>query len=234
MGSLTKRSTELLEKAPKRPAELLERIPGRRRRPAERIQRTGKRAGTKGVGAVRRGATGAWRGARSVASGAASASRDAARAITRNRARDRWRRRAGVAAGAGTAAGAAYFLDPNSGKRRRHVARDKVSGLFRRGARRAERAGSYGASTVAGKAKGVAASASPTETPNDEALADRVRSVVFRPADAPKGQVNINVVDGVVYLRGELDRPDEIGSLIAAAEKVEGVRRVENLLHTPA
>jgi hypothetical protein len=43
----------------------------------------------------------------------------------------------GAAGAAGLAAG--YFLDPDSGKRRRHVARDRALGLIRRGARRTSR-----------------------------------------------------------------------------------------------
>lgn len=233
MGSLTKRSTDLLE-----------RVPGLRRGPTERVQQKGKRTlarakgtaknttkttakATGAVALVGRGASAAWRRGRSIAESVADR-------LSGDSGRRPWRRRAKVAAGAGTAAGAAYFLDPNSGKRRRHVARDRVAALLRRGGRRAERAGSYGAHTVAGKAKGVAASAAPTETPNDETLADRVRSVVLRPADAPKGEVNINVVDGVVYLRGEVEQPDEIRDLVEATERVDGVRRVESLLHAPA
>jgi osmotically-inducible protein OsmY len=49
----------------------------------------------------------------------------------------------------------------------------------------------------------------------------------------PKGQVNVNVEDGVVYLRGELDQLDLIEDLAAQARKVQGVLAVENLLHVP-
>jgi osmotically-inducible protein OsmY len=233
MGSLTKRSTDLLE-----------RVPGLRRGPTERVRQKGKRTfararstakkttkttakATGALAAVGTGASAVWRRGRSIAESAGER-------LSGGSHRPRWRRRAGVAAGAGTAAGAAYFLDPNSGKRRRHGARDRIAALVRRGGRKAERAGSYGAHTAAGKARGAAASAAPTETPSDETLADRVRSVVLRPEDAPKGEVNINVVDGVVYLRGEVDESDRIRSLVEATEKVDGVRRVESLLHTPA
>lgn len=211
MGSLRKLSNDALE-----------RLPGRRPSAAERVQSKSGRS-LKGLGSLAK-----------TASERVSPATERVKQVAERGRRERWRRRGRIAA-AGTAAGAgAYFLDPNSGKRRRHVARDRVAALIRRGGRRAERAGSYGAHTAAGKAKGVAASTSPTETPSDEALADRVRSEVFRPADAPKGSVNINVVDGVVYLRGEVEQPDEINDLVAATESVDGVERVENLLHAPA
>ena len=56
---------------------------------------------------------------------------------------------------------------------------------------------------------------------------------IFRPADAPKGSVNVNAQDGVVYLRGEIADQGWIDRLVSDASKVDGVRRVENLLHRP-
>jgi osmotically-inducible protein OsmY len=49
----------------------------------------------------------------------------------------------------------------------------------------------------------------------------------------PKGQINVNVEDGVVYLRGELEQHDLIEDLGVQARKVQGVLGVENLLHVP-
>jgi osmotically-inducible protein OsmY len=138
----------------------------------------------------------------------------------------------------GAAAGAAgvWFLDPNDGARRRNVVRDKALKYVREGGAEAERKASY----VAGQAKGVAHEAAPTgdkgepaERLNDPALARKVETEIFRPADAPKGEVSVNVEDGVVYLRGEVEDPETIRTLAEDAAKVEGVRRVENLLHTP-
>ena len=42
----------------------------------------------------------------------------------------------------------------------------------------------------------------------------------------------MNVVDGVVYLRGEVQE-DLVKELESAARKVSGVKDVENLLHAP-
>ena len=71
-----------------------------------------------------------------------------------------------------------------------------------------------------------------TSFPEDGTLVDRVESQLFRDADVPKGHINIDAADGVVTLRGEVDPAmiDEIGVRVAA---VEGVTRVENLLHAP-
>lgn len=71
------------------------------------------------------------------------------------------------------------------------------------------------------------------QSPNDETIAERVRSEVFRPQDAPKGSVNVNVEQGVVYLRGEAADQEQIQRLRNTAAAVPGVKRVESLLHTP-
>ena len=69
---------------------------------------------------------------------------------------------------------------------------------------------------------------------DDATLVDKVESIVFRDRDVPKGRININAEKGVVFLRGEVDRPELVDALEARVRKVRGVRGVENLLHTPA
>ena len=64
-------------------------------------------------------------------------------------------------------------------------------------------------------------------------LARKVESEVLGGEDAPKGSVVVNARDGVVELRGEVKRPEEVTALGAAAAKVAGVKDVNNLLHTP-
>jgi osmotically-inducible protein OsmY len=68
---------------------------------------------------------------------------------------------------------------------------------------------------------------------DDQTLVDKVESIVFREHDLPKGEVNINAENGVVFLRGQLDRPELVEKLEARVRKVRGVRDVKNLLHTP-
>jgi osmotically-inducible protein OsmY len=138
----------------------------------------------------------------------------------------------------GAAAGfaAAWFLDPNDGARRRNVAREKALKYARQGKDEAVRRADY----AAGQIKGVAVQKAPVggredaaERLNDPALKDKVESEIFREPDAPKDKVSVNVEDGVVYLRGQLDDREAIERLRDAAGKVEGVRSVESLLHTP-
>jgi osmotically-inducible protein OsmY len=138
----------------------------------------------------------------------------------------------------GAAAGfaAAWFLDPNDGARRRSVARDKALKYARQGKAEAVRRADY----AAGQIKGAAVQKVPVggredaaERLNDPALKDKVESEIFREPDAPKDKVSVNVEDGVVYLRGQLDDREAIERLRDTAAKVEGVRSVESLLHPP-
>ena len=48
----------------------------------------------------------------------------------------------------------------------------------------------------------------------------------------PKGQINVNAQEGVVQLRGEVPTAAMIDDLVERTRKVQGVRDVENLLHT--
>jgi osmotically-inducible protein OsmY len=138
-----------------------------------------------------------------------------------------------LAPGAAIGALLAFFLDPQSGARRRNTTRDRVLAMFRRGGRKTARAGR----AVAAEAQGVAQKAQhlreePKEF-DDATLADKVQSEIFRDADIPKGQINVNAQDGVIQLRGELPSEEMIEDLVSRARDVQGVRDVENLLHLP-
>ena len=126
-----------------------------------------------------------------------------------------------------------FFFDPQEGRRRRALAKDRAGALVRRLGRRSGRAGRAVSATAYGVTQKVThLREEPKEQPDDVTLARKVESEIFRDADSPKGQVSVNAVDGVVYLRGEVDEA-QIAKLVSDAEKVEGVQRVENLLHTP-
>jgi osmotically-inducible protein OsmY len=124
----------------------------------------------------------------------------------------------------------AFFFDPDSGRRRRKILTDKAGKFARQGGRRAQDAASQAEGM---KQKATHRQEQEKPQPDDVTLARKVESEIFRDADVPKGKVNVNVEDGVVYLRGELEQPDLIQDLGSQARKVQGVRAVENLLHTP-
>jgi osmotically-inducible protein OsmY len=139
--------------------------------------------------------------------------------------------------GAAIGAAAAWFLDQNDGTRRRNVVRDKAMKYARQGKEQAARKATYAGETVKGKATSAAPGAGrepAEERLNDEALKAKVESEIFRDPDAPKGKVAVNVEDGVVHLRGEVEDTATSEGLREAATNVEGVRGVENLLTTPA
>lgn len=68
---------------------------------------------------------------------------------------------------------------------------------------------------------------------DDVTLARKVETVIFRDPDAPKASVDVNAVDGVVWLRGEVKHPDQIRNLERQVQSIPEVRGVENLLHLP-
>jgi osmotically-inducible protein OsmY len=124
-----------------------------------------------------------------------------------------------------------YFFDPQQGARRRNVLRDRTVAFFRRGGRRAARR--IGSEAYGLKQKATHLREEP-KTFDDQTLKAKIESEVFRPADAPKGAVNVNVENGVVYLRGEVEQREIVEELEQRVRSVQGVERVENLLHTPA
>jgi osmotically-inducible protein OsmY len=138
--------------------------------------------------------------------------------------------------GAAIGAGAAWFLDPNHGPRRRDMVRDKTLKYTRESTRRAAREASYAASTLKGKAAAVApgdSRAPASERLNDPALQAKIESEVFRDGGDLKGRVSINVEEGIAWLRGEVADRETIDRLRDATARVDGVRGVESLLHTP-
>lgn len=125
----------------------------------------------------------------------------------------------------------AYLFDPDSGRRRRAILKDKAGAFVRSSQQKAEQKQRY----YAGKAEGLkheVLGASEGEVPNDETLAQKIQSEVLRHYDA--SHINVNVENGVAVLRGQLQRPDEIRALIRDVERVPGVRDVRSLLHTPS
>ena len=126
-----------------------------------------------------------------------------------------------------------YFFDPQNGARRRNMARDRVLAFFRKRGRDAAQAGRAVSTEAYGAKEKVTHLREEPKDYDDQTLKAKVESEVFRPADAPKGDVAVNVENGIVYLRGEVERPELIEELEAQVAKVQGVRGVENLLHTP-
>jgi osmotically-inducible protein OsmY len=135
--------------------------------------------------------------------------------------------------GVGIGAAAAHFLDPQSGRRRRQEMREQAVSKAQATAGQAVSTAHY----AAGKAKGATSTVTPggtgLEEPDDVTLARKVETEIFRAPDAPKGDVSVDVQRGVAHLRGEVADEQWITRLGQEAEKVEGIKGVENLLHRP-
>jgi hypothetical protein len=127
-----------------------------------------------------------------------------------------------------------FFFDPHRGHARRTVARDRL-----------EAAGRHTLHHGRGLARGIAAWARGRLrrfrhrylehlTPvDDQTLAQRVKSMLFRDPRAPRGKITIDAEHGTIVLRGALDRLDDIRRVERETYRVPGVRAVLNLLHQP-
>ena len=124
-------------------------------------------------------------------------------------------------------AGAMYLLDPDRGARRRALARDKSVRISRR-------LGGGLATTardLRNRSAGAAAELKARFRPDlagDEIIEERVRAELGRLVAHP-GSISVTVLDGRVILSGPVPRDEERG-LLAAVEKVRGVREIENQL----
>ena len=142
-----------------------------------------------------------------------------------------------AAAACGIALGVllAYFIDRDAGRRRRHTVRDRAIARMRRSERRAAMRARRAESHAVGIARRTANAArrGQRESLDDVTLAHKVESELYRRTRIPKGHINVNAEDGCVFLRGVLDRPEDIELVAAATRQIAGVRDVENLTHLP-
>ncbi|HEY8490457.1 MAG TPA: BON domain-containing protein [Dehalococcoidia bacterium] len=161
------------------------------------------------------------------------------RRLGRRRARPRWRTRLAWL-GLGMLGGAALMLilDPQAGRRRRALIRDKAvrarhtvtRDIPAQTGRWARYAGGRMQGTLyrARHAVGLVRQEPPPDT--DRFIADRVESEVLGDPRVPKGAININAVDGVVYVRGQVEDKDTAEYILHRVSHVEGVKEVRNLL----
>jgi osmotically-inducible protein OsmY len=129
-----------------------------------------------------------------------------------------------------------FIFDRQNARRRRHIARERNIAKVRRRARGTAKRARY----LEGVAEGVAHKAahavpgtnSHREPADDLTLAQKVESEAFRHAHVSKAHVSVNAERGTIFLRGRLDSDAEIDQLVRAAKAVDGVERVESMLHT--
>ncbi|HZH99023.1 MAG TPA: BON domain-containing protein [Fimbriimonadaceae bacterium] len=127
----------------------------------------------------------------------------------------------------GLGALAMFLMDPEQGRRRRAMVRDKATSV----GNRAKDVAESNVQHLRNKAEGVAAKAKARlrhDAPNDQKICDRVRSAMGRVLEHPE-HVQVEVHEGCVVLRGQVP-PAEVKELLKCAERVQGVSRVENQL----
>jgi hyperosmotically inducible periplasmic protein len=127
----------------------------------------------------------------------------------------------------------AYFLDPNTGARRRNIARDKLLSTFRRTGRLTEGKARFAGGTAFGIAKEVVPHRHDNTSPDDNTLKDRVESELGRDPKFDHAPINFNVEDGVVVVRGELSTQGDIDALVKRIKGIRDVKGVESYLHLP-
>jgi gas vesicle protein len=203
---------------------------------ADRVGRAAKEIGSDMADRV-------GRAAKELGSGAGSAAREltsTAESSVRNQLPKRrvvspWT----LAIGAFVGAAAAYLFDPQRGKARRTTLTQWTAARVRRGAQSLGQLTRYSTNTASAFPQKMVSlkSAQQRQTPDDLTLRDRIESDVFRDPEMPKGDVNFDVNNGIVTIRGAVDNAFRIASIEKAVFKVPGVTGVENLLHvsgTPA
>jgi BON domain-containing protein len=134
---------------------------------------------------------------------------------------------------AAIAAGAAimYFMDPVSGRGRRHRCRDQLGAARRRTQRAAERQERYAAGWEEGqraKARG-AGQFHPTD---DRSIELHLHDVLAH-LDVDSRDVNLEVVEGLARVRGQVKSQRDADRIVEAVGNERGVREVESWLHLP-
>jgi hypothetical protein len=133
----------------------------------------------------------------------------------------------------GLGASAMYFFDPQQGRRRRNTALDRLRSTEKKAVKTAHREASYAASKVQGTIKEVVHTNRDNPNPDDVTLADRIESELFRDERVPKGKININVAEGTVELRGQVDSQNDIDYIVKQVKKISDVKDIHNYLHLP-
>lgn len=131
-----------------------------------------------------------------------------------------------VLGGIGLGAGTMYLLDPDRGRRRRALVRDK----FNRATHVVSREAGKTARDLRNRAQGVIAETTKMgdEAPSDNTLCERVRAAAGHVIDHPR-QLEVKVNNGVVTLRGNLSGREH-AKILKRVKKVPGVREIQDEL----
>jgi osmotically-inducible protein OsmY len=132
-----------------------------------------------------------------------------------------------LASGVGLGAALMYLLDPDEGRRRRALLRDRAVHFFHKTADGL----CYASRGVAQRAEALSARTRSLLTQSwvtDEVLAERVRSKIGHVVSHP-GVIEVSAEDGLVILAGPI-LAGEVEELLASVSRVPGVTGLSNRL----
>jgi hypothetical protein len=132
-----------------------------------------------------------------------------------------------LGSGAGVGAGLMYLLDPQAGKSRRALARDKAASAVNKGGDSLRKV----SKDLGNRGKGLYAAVGSRlreDEVSDPKLKARVRSALGHHVSHP-GAIAVNAENGVVTLGGPV-LVSELTGLLAAVEAVKGVQGIQNHL----
>lgn len=138
--------------------------------------------------------------------------------------KQKWSLMGSAGVGAGLGAGLMYLLDPQGGRRRRALARDKTVSALKTGGNAALKTGKDLGNRTKGLAH-VAGSKLHRGEVDDKVLCDRVRSKLGRIASSPSN-IEVTALEGRVKLLGSVP-VFEVDRLLATVAKVKGVKDVD-------
>lgn len=120
-----------------------------------------------------------------------------------------------------------YLLDPVSGRGRRARLRDQSAARLRDAAEETAARARYESGRIRGVMHELGDHDDDAPADDDELL-QKVRSEAVGPSGADAGDIEVNVEDGEVVLRGTMTDPGATRELVTRVESVTGVRRVRN------
>lgn len=136
-----------------------------------------------------------------------------------------------LASGVGLGAALMYWFDPDKGRRRRALLRDRAVHVFHKtadGLRYVSRGAAQRADAISARTRSLL-----TQTwVSDDVLAERVRSNIGHVLSNP-GAIEVTAEDGRIILNGPI-LTGEVEGLLARVSRVQGVTGVENRLEVHA
>lgn len=128
-------------------------------------------------------------------------------------------------------AAAAYYFDPDRGRARRAGLGQQVASARKRRQRQVEADTRYRDGEMQGEAARAAGGG--VFTPEDDIDISQAAHAALTKLDFSTSDVNVDVVDGVTTVRGQVDTTEAIDQVCRTVSAVPGVVEVRSFLHTP-